>query len=896
MLQEIREANEHIRIMQDEAPLSCYLWNEHLNVVDCNPATITLFDVKDKQEFMDRYFELSPERLPDGRSSAKIIMEHTSATLRDGFRRFEWMHQTLDGSPLPTEVTLVRVNHGDKHLIACFTRDLRDIKAHEAKLERDRQRTDTLLELAQMTQQSEEDIIDYVIKSVVSLTDSTMGYVALLEHADNDLPFRALMLDQTFQCSLPMKTEEGTPHLLSPVLTECLITRKAVIHNEFFSLPGNRVFPEEHHDVRSHMNVPIMDGNKHIGILGVGNKGIPYDETDIEHLTLLAHGLGNLLNRKRFAENLEKAKNEAESANQAKSEFLTHMSHEIRTPLNGIIGLSDLFSKTSLDKKQQEYLQLIRKSGKDLLFLINDILDFSKIEAGKLEIHSEPFDISATVSSVLALFVSRAGAKNLELAISLSHNLPQLARGDAGRVRQILINLLGNAVKFTDSGGVRIDVTSEAMTETSLMIKFRVIDTGIGIAKSQLDRLFDAFTQVHASTAQIYGGTGLGLAIAAKLVHLMDGEIGVESEEGNGSTFWFAIPFECDPHVIRCFQNKICSENPTRDCPYNTGHCCTAFVNKEIADEQYSIKGNFALIVTSNNVQCVALKNQLQSWNMDCVTCASVEEALQLSREYWAADKPFDLFIIDSVFSGGTCAELTHELFEQERQQGGTDWGQAIILRPSTEDIDEETLDADRTEMISKPVFVSMLFDAVMNRHFAAKKRKDSHAGMLDSADLSSAISEELRNRKRSQKSSVLEQTEITTSPLAGQIHVLIVEDNRVNQIVVQNLLSKVGFTHELSVNGSEACEAIRNKKFDVVLMDCLMPVMDGFEAARLIRHWEREQGKKRIPIIALTANAVKEDVQRCFDAGMDAYCSKPINSKKVISLIEEWYKKRADL
>ena len=274
---------------------------------------------------------------------------------------------------------------------------------------------------------------------------------------------------------------------------------------------------------------------------------------------------------------------------------------------------------------------------------------------------------------------------------------------------------------------------------------------------------------------------------------------------------------------------------------------------------------------------------------MNCVTCASSSDALRLSNEYLAIGKPFNLFVLDSVFFDGTGVELARELFEQELQQNGTDWGQVIILRPFSGNTSEGILDSNRTEMISKPVFASVLFDAVMNRHFAAKKRKRIHLGTNATDDLSTVIVEKLHHHMTHHESSIIQPMQ---SSYAGQIHILIVEDNRVNQIVVQNLLSGVGFTHELAVNGNEACDAVRNKKFDVVLMDCQMPVMDGFEATNLIRRWERDQGKKRVPIIALTANAVKEDVQKCFDVGMDAYCSKPINTNKVISLIEEWYQK----
>ncbi len=592
--------------------------------------------------------------------------------------------------------------------------------------------------------------------------------------------------------------------------------------------------------------------------------------------------------RKRYAENLEIARNEAESANKAKSEFLAHMSHEIRTPLNGVIGLSDLLLGTELNAKQHEYARLVNDSGTSLLFLINDILDFSKIEAGKLDVDSEPFDLPANVESVLGILGSRAAGKGLELGVSFCRNLPRIVQGDSGRIRQILLNLVGNAVKFTERGGVRIGVVIDALGDDNITIRFSVKDTGIGIAKDRMDRLFKAFSQTDASSARIYGGTGLGLAISMKLVHLMGGEIGVESEEGHGSTFWFSVPFTCDPTVVACIRNDLERHAKAKheNCPHADGDFCAAISHKEIG-RAFEVKGRRVLIVDDSDIQRETLQTQLANWQMRCETCDRGTEAMRLLTEAAKSSDPFELLVVDNTLADGDGFSLCRQLVAWEEKES-VEIPPMVLLRSLAEEIDPDFLHQSGTETISKPVYTSALFDAVMNQLFDADTRKKIDSGIYNpnAPDARKPV----RHSKRP-KPVQLGPT-YRRSVFAGKIRVLIVEDNRVNQIVAKNLLAESGFDSDIANNGCEACDAVRKNSYDIVLMDCQMPDMDGYEATDLIRKWEREQGKKRIPIIALTANATKEDVQKCLDAGMDAYSSKPINPQAILRLIEDWYER----
>ncbi|MCA9755815.1 MAG: response regulator [Candidatus Eisenbacteria bacterium] len=780
------ESEASFRHLFESSPDSAWIVrNNHF--VECNPAAVREFGYEGREAFLNLHpSQISPPRQPDGRDSFSAAEEAMRVAFERGSNRFEWVHRRADGTTFWAEVTLSAITHGGEPLLHGVVHDINEEKRAKSELE---EREKSLNEAQQ---------IAHLGSWTLDLTTGNLGW--------SDEVYRIFEIDrERFGASYEAFVETIHPD------------DRAAVDSAYQESLKNRTSYEVEHRL----------------LMGDGRVKYVHErcETayDDDGIPLRSHGTVLDITERKLGElELERAKAAAEAASQAKSDFLANMSHEIRTPMNGVIGMTDLMLEGSLDDEQRARALTVKHSAGSLLGIINDILDFSKIEAGRLDLESIDFDLAELLAQFAAVMTFRAEEKGLELICPANVAVSDWFRGDPDRIRQILVNLVGNAIKFTEEGEVSVRYEQIGERDGAAIIRISVTDTGVGLSADAQAKLFERFTQADSSTTRRFGGTGLGLAISRQLVELMGGEIGVESGPGEGARFWFTLPLP-----------------RTQDVTTPSTYLDPA-----------GLRAERVLVVDDAPGTRRLLDDLLTAWGVEHEVTGEPCSALAALRRAAGQGRPYSIALID--------ARLT--------EPEGTPLRMEIAR-------DRNSLDT-RTVLFTSRVGGYGVPDRVESRADAYHAKPIQQTELLRTMlRVINAGGPEVGPQPPSEGARLPE----------FDARVLVVEDNSVNQLVARGLLRKFGVEVEVAGDGAEALEVLAAKPFDLVLMDCQMPILDGYETTRRIRDPRSDVLDHSIPVVAMTAHAMQGDRERSLAAGMNDHLSKPVQLRELSHALETW-------
>ncbi|MCL1981821.1 MAG: response regulator, partial [Clostridiales bacterium] len=819
-------AHDRSRLMLDATPLCCNLWNENLETFDCNEAAVKLFELSGKQEYLRRFSDLSPQFQADGQPSQDRIVECVSEAFREGFFQLEWMHQKLDGTPMPVEVTLVRVNYEDGQVVAAYSRDLREYKKmmgeieHRGSLMRTVNRAATLLLRSGLDEFNDEML--NCMGMMTEAVDADRMYICKNSSIDGKL-YRTRLYEWPRDKNHEQSSDAAKliPYSDIPWLEEKLNGEhciNAMVRD--IPLPEQSRFSSE--SILSLLVVPVFLRDEFWGLVGFDDCHHEriFSENEVAMLRSGSLLISHALLRNEVMQNIVTTAAKLEDVSRAKSNFLANMSHEIRTPLNAIIGMTSI-GKSAPDLIRKDYaFEKVESASSHLLGVINDILDMSKIEAGKLDLSLEEFNFERMIQKVVNVVSFRIEEKRQRFTVYIDRAIPKNLIGDDQRLAQVITNLLSNASKFTsEEKPIHFDAYLAGEDDGICTLEISVKDSGIGISPDQQSRLFASFEQAENNTSRKFGGTGLGLAISKHIVELMDGSIWVESALGMGATFTFNVKVQRGPET---------SVNPLHS--------------------DLDLAGIRLLVVDDEQDALDCFVNIAEQLGIKCDVASSGEEMFRCMD----SNPPYDICFVDWDMPDTNGIELARQIVSRYQ------FSPKIVMLSATDwsSIEKDAKAAGIAKFLPKPLFSSTLAEC-LNK-------------CLSSITVPAAWDEP---------------DELLS--FAGR-RLLLAEDVDINREIVLALLEPTQIDIECAENGEEALSlfSAEPERYDLIFMDVQMPVLDGLEATRRIRALDSDYAKT-VPIVAMTANVFREDIEKCLSAGMNGHIGKPIDLDEVMENLQ---------